>query len=443
MRKSILFLSILFALECYSQNAEQDAPIEVYSTTLFLQTENLKKKPFYRRNILRSKKYNTCEFNKTVNFAVGIDKKNQVTLFIDEKNSSAKPIIQTIDKSSFTYETIKDFFDSTLERFANQEWLNTCVYNFVNRFSRHLVDSVDFETIKVTAMNAVKAPTVLATFPVGAIAGGTYTVTRADASLTSGGTMFLPQNFTIKVADDVDRINWYFDKIIFEEGATIDLSRQVTIPKPPKAANGRSALSCQGSWQDCCGQDGESGKNGEQGQSGQKGVNGTNLVLQTHFIPASGNLWIKTDGSKGGDGGDGGDGGRGNWGNCGFLGIAGKDGGNGGHGGDGAPGGDGGNTSSVTFELLAPNSNIVVRRYPVQTSLNCNPSSRPPSAAGNTGVVAIYGSPGCGGQGGIGGNGGERGHGCNCGWGRADAHDGYNGVTKGRAPDGRIGLGNQ
>ena len=267
------------------------------------------------------------------------------------------------------------------------------------------------------------------TFPDGAVPGGTYTVTRADAALQSGGVLFIPDNFTINVAPDVDQINWQFDRIEFGKGATFDLSRQKTNLKPAKAAAGSSTLKCFKSDQECdhTVNNISDGGNGGRGAAGQVGLDGTVLALRVHSLPSSGSLWVRTDGGQGGPGGDGGDGGRGDWGNC--SGVFFHRGGNGGNGGDAGQGGHGGNSGVVRVEVFDPQSGQVQSAVLSSCSGNFGPATRPPSANGDTGTIVVFGNPGIGGPNGISGLGAERGHGINCGFGRSDAHDGSNGAS--------------
>ena len=285
----LTFLSFFTSLFCLGQNRQNanQAPKKIFTSTLTLTTEAVKKKPYYKYKFYRSKKYNECKSDLLAKFSVGYDNDKKVILFIDDLKSNSKPIFQTFEKSSFKYETIRDFLDSTLELFAKQEYLNTCVYNYINSFSHYLVRTVDFEKIgqastTTTSADLNSSENIVATFPLGAVPNGTYTITRADATISGNVVMYLPQNFTLKVSPDVENISWFFDKIILEEGATLDLSRQLVLNKPPTTNNGKDAITCFTGDRECCGGPGygDSGGDGQPGKKGENGLNGTNLTLR-------------------------------------------------------------------------------------------------------------------------------------------------------------------
>lgn len=275
----------------------------------------------------------------------------------------------------------------------------------------------------------VRRLVLTSTFPAGATPGGTYTVTRANATIASGGVLFLPDKFTINVASDVDQINWQFDKIQFGNGATFDLSREGLKQKPAKAANGSSTLTCFKSPHECdrTVDDISDGGKGGNGVTGQLGINGTVLTLRVHSLPSSGSLWVKTDGGQGGPGGDGGNGGRGDWANS--SGVHFHRGGNGGDGGNAGQGGYGGNSGVVRIEILDPQSNQVEREILSSCSGGFGPTTnRPPNTEGDAaGAMIVFGNPGLGGANGDPGAGAERGHGVPVNFAMSPPHDGVDG----------------
>ncbi len=105
--------------------------------------------------------------------------------------------------------------------------------------------------------------------------------------------------------------------------------------------NGKRGLSYTGSAKDC-----RSGSHGGNGKGGTSGRNGINIKIKTAFI-SLGNLYISTNGGKGGNGGNGGNGQQGGkikWEN-GFKKCGGGHGGNAGYGGNAGKSGNGGNVN--------------------------------------------------------------------------------------------------
>jgi hypothetical protein len=222
-----------------------------------------------------------------------------------------------------------------------------------------------------------------------------YVIQPGDAKITME-KLHIPSGVTLKAAPGVTTIEWYVETIVFGPTATIDLS--TASGKPGKASNGPLPPGQAG----YC----TKGAGGGNGQAGAGGPAGASLTLRdVRNIENQGSLWIKTDGGPGGDGGDGGRGQQGGGPDHRFL--HGCDAEIGGPGGNGGGGGAGGPTSpiKIVFRTHHPNPHFISG-----CSQTCDPSTRPPGASGNSGVVAIWGSPGCGGTGGaagIGGAGGE------------------------------------
>jgi hypothetical protein len=285
-------------------------------------------------------------------------------------------------------------------------------------------------------------------------------LTVADADICNGGTLYLPKNFTIYVDANVQSINWKFSKVIFEEGATIDLSqRQIAYTKPTTPPPNNNPFYSRNCPPDNCADVietqtingrtirnvGENGKKGRDGKDGDNGADGKYFSLVTYFLSNTGNLWIRTDGSNGQDGGDGGDGGYGARGSCNGTLSHGIDGGVGGDGGFGGKGGKGGSTSLAMLQFLDV-SNTPIKVYSSIDGDNCNPSTRPnPLNGNNSGLIVISGNPGCGGIGGIGGKAGDYGHGCMCGCASTNtSNDGRHEAAKShdmeRMPNGKNGL---
>lgn len=445
MKKQILFL-LFICLTASSFSQTSLRPVKIIDTTFNYTQTILKQKPFYHKGFLRGRHYNHCGLEMTVRLGIGLLNDKQIILTSNDLLGNSKPITLTTDKDKFNSNLINQFLDSSIMLFSKQNYLDNCVKNFNNYNSESIFKSIDL----VKTSSKASQTTLFTTFPFGAVAGGTYTITRADASISSGGTLYLPVNFTINVAPDVDKVDWYFDKIQFDEGATIDLSRIITFPNPVKATDGTNMRDCNESVNSCCfGDRGDnrplqSGGDGQPSHNGVNGKDGTILILSTHYIPSSGNLWIRTDGAKGEDGGSGGNGGNGNWGNC--DGGNYHNGGSGGKGGDAGNGGNGGNTSVINFRLLDPQTGQVVRDFKGSCSNSTTPSTRPSSASGSTGVIAVYGNPGAKGLKGNPGIGGERGHSCpNCGLlGRQDTDgaEGVNGTNGTNGHDGTCNTGN-
>jgi len=211
------------------------------------------------------------------------------------------------------------------------------------------------------------------------------------------GTLYLPKGFTLRFDQRIKSVNWSVNNVVFDDGATIDLS--ASDPKPPRAHDGASRTGQQGY---CTPGDG-----GDPGGDGVDGTPGIDLTI-TNVGPltSSGTLWIKTDGGPGGDGGNGGNGQTGggprstgeglfHGGSCGGAG--------GGPGGRGGKGGAGGRPGKVTILFAVPGA--VPPTNEVATV--CGPTTRPTMMP--AGSMIIAGAAGCGGQ--SGNNGRSGGHG--------------------------------
>lgn len=270
-----------------------------------------------------------------------------------------------------------------------------------------------------------------ASWPDNPQSGDTLVIGAGSQNLFADNVV-LPDNFIIKFAPEVTKVNWRFNRFSFGENCTIDLSATQEQPsKPSKAAGGGG----QPSW-------GQTGSGGGGGTAGTPGKAGVELNLNVGQVDGRGSLWIKADGGPGGDGGDGGDGGLGGGWSCGRQGEPWTNGGQGGNGGPGGPGGQGGDTAKVTLTVVNFQSLAQVQ-FSDQW-----PSIRPDIATGNDGRIAVWGASGPGGLSGQGGAGGPGGDGPpsrrkDCGVFTPDVHGGpYGGYgsTHGRAPSGnRIG----
>ncbi len=226
-------------------------------------------------------------------------------------------------------------------------------------------------------------------FPVIQPGQTSYTISPAEASGLVINTLYLPDGFTLKVDPSVKSVDWIVDKIVIGVGATIDLSAPQT--KPARAPNG-VAPPPQASW--CA-----TGATGAAGDKGVAGLSGVKLTIHNvGSIDNHGSLWIKSDGGPGGDGGNGGNGQQGGGrrsvvgGGGPFFHGGGCNAAGGGAGGAGGSAGAGGQTSIVTISFqnagAAPITNGGV-------SAQCGPSQRPASVQGATGVIVIWGAPGC------------------------------------------------
>ena len=226
----------------------------------------------------------------------------------------------------------------------------------------------------------------------------TYRITPADANLIID-RLYLPKGFRLYTAPDVMDVDWSVKTIAFEEDVTIDLSANPS--SPPRGSNGAPPPPQAG----YC----TTGGGGAPGGNGGAGRRGVDMMLRNvQTIEQGGSLWIQTDGARGGDGGNGGDGqmggGHRSVGAGLFHGGA-CDGADGGNGGRAGAGGAGGRTGHVTILLLAPGATIPSN----DVAAACGPTTRPPQATGNTGVISIYGGSGCDGASGQPGNHGGHG----------------------------------
>ncbi|WP_147319927.1 hypothetical protein [Chitinophaga silvisoli] len=401
----------------------------------------------------------------------GRSQNDSVEVTVDAIKGVGLPIRTTIARDANISQSLVALLDGAVKSFTRRS-CDQCVENFIDYYSKcigHNCDSnlfvhyptrkeikqnIDTSSYSFVIDNKTSAERSFAIFPENASAGGTYFVRQGEQSIAHGGTLYLPDNFTLKIDPAIRELQWTFDRILFGKGATIDLSHhELEKPKPatpvPKfrswyrrscpsgstsvieTVNGISGV-------------GSNGENGDSGIAGEDGISGTTLHLVSFYLPSKGNLWIRIDGSRGQDGGDGGNGGAGAWGHCESC-THGIDGGDGGNGGVGGTGGSGGNTASAFIELLDLEYNPI-RVYTPSSVQSCSASQRPAELSDDDGQIILYGTPGCNGKGGIGGVGGERGHGCNCG--RlcpAQSHDGRNGVSYNAisAQDGKAGnIGN-
>jgi len=246
--------------------------------------------------------------------------------------------------------------------------------------------------------------------------GTTVTITQADAHLTMP-VLCIPDGVTLKVAPDVSAVEWTVGKMIFGVNVTIDLASGAA-----KAARGGDGGPPPGQAGYCT-----LGQGGAGGGGGSTGASGVSLTIKDlESISDQGSLWIRTDGAVGGDGGNGGQGQQG--GGHRKSGIGGHcNARDGGPGGSGGPGGPGGATSPIKLTLRADQHDLPHNPLIAGCATTCTPSARPPSATGNTGVIAVWGAPGCGGNGGSGGPGGLEGD-------RGESIPGGNGGAGGAGP---------
>lgn len=234
-------------------------------------------------------------------------------------------------------------------------------------------------------------------FPPGAIAGGNYLVTEADVTIAVPH-LLLPDRFTITLDPNVRALSWIVGTLEFGEDCTFDLSAyQTPLPKAPPGGRppGQPGY-------------GEKGRAGRDGRDGSVGAAGRALDLTIGRVVEGGSFWIRTDGAPGQEGGNGGRGGIGGGSACWRPDWNGAtDGGKGGNGGTGGDGGRGGDTSKIILRL-ASDIDRIPQAPPADTD-QVAPSTRPPSATGDTGVIVIWGAPGSGGAPGTGGPGGKGG----------------------------------
>lgn len=418
MRIKFVFLSFFFSAFLSAQEYKR-----LIDSVLVLEID-----PSYNPPKVEPKGYVDPTFEMQLQYSVGVSEEYPDSLIVvidDILSKTSKPEISMVKRSAFTQRGMNNTITQYIKSHTNITRLRNYYTNRISNFVRKLY--TEFNRMKVLSTSDLEQ--LFATFPLGASPGGTYLVKRENATIGSGGTIYLPRDFKIIVEKDVDNIDWFFRKVIFDEGATIDLNRSTPYPK---AGNGSHAVG-QPDY-------GQTGYSGENGVSGRSGLPGTNLELRTYTIPETGNLWIRTDGAPGQDGGDGGNGAIGGGDKCGAAVAAGRiHGGPGGDGGDGGNGGHGGATSKVVFSIIDPTTGSTVKVLPVACANTCGSSSRPGAASGDNGVIVIWGAPGCGGQGGKGGAGGPGHPGRDCGFGRADTHAGSAGkagASPGRAQEG-------
>jgi hypothetical protein len=243
----------------------------------------------------------------------------------------------------------------------------------------------------------------MASWPLSAVVGGTYTVPPSEAIL-SATEIVLPDNFVIKFDPSIRQISWSADRFSYGRNCLIDLSA----PSGKPAAGPGGANRGQPSW----------GQRGAIGGSGQDGPHGLDSIAMSFIINqidgSAGSLWIRCDGEPGGDGGPGGKGGNGGGSACGTGGggqhTNAGDGGNGGRGGNG---GTGGSTAQVSIRIASVTGGLI-------RTAGQSPSwpSPPPSGFPETlGTMFVFGAPGPAGAGGHGGAPGEGQPGRDCHWG--------------------------
>lgn len=230
-------------------------------------------------------------------------------------------------------------------------------------------------------------------WPAGAADGGACLVGRTEAVLNEPGLrIVLPDGFRVVVAADVPRIDWSADQLSFGKDATLDVSAiPAALPKPttPPAPGGQPSYF-------------QPGRPGAEGGVGVNGADGRDVRIVVNKVAAGGSLWIRTDGAPGGPGGAGGPGGLAGGTRCE---SPSRHGANGGTGGTGGAGGRGGRTATVTIIDKSLPAGFVKKPVAGPAEGTCGPSSRPPSATGDAGII-VWGNPGCGGPGGEGGAGG-------------------------------------
>jgi hypothetical protein len=222
-----------------------------------------------------------------------------------------------------------------------------------------------------------------------------YIVTRAE-SIGLFPHIHIPADHAIRLADDVDQVDWQIGLLDFGQNATLDLSYEQylppielpprppvpTPPKPPAIPGPAAEM--------------HYGQKGRTGLIGNSGRPSRSCTLTIDTIGTTGALWIVTDGEDGWSGGPGGDGQDGGNGKC--LAPANNRAGRGGEGGTGGQGGHGSSTSLVAVVLASLAPGTVVRPVPGPTG--CGRASRPSTAIGNNGLFAAWGGRGCGGPGG-------------------------------------------
>lgn len=245
----------------------------------------------------------------------------------------------------------------------------------------------------------------------------------SDLEIREGDVYFvelvLNEGSTVGFHPELKSVKLKVDKLTLNGRATIDLTPRVpdaATPAPKTNAPPQSAYTLPGT-------------DGSAGDAGRNMPSGISLSLRIMNVPtasATGSLWIRSDGKRGGNGGDGGPGGMGGGTvrhplSCG-------DGGFGGSGGAGGLGGRGGDSASVAVRI-GPEGNFV--DLTANQAPGFAPSARPPDLPGK---VAVWGAPGAGGTGGRGGKGGAGGGPpISCGFPRGDAKVGAPG------PDGAPG----
>lgn len=376
-------------------------PIKLIDTILYLKGSAPRpKKP---GNALSAKKTNNAEAPVKIRFSIGIDGYNTY-LVADLQKKNIKPSIQKYPDSLITDSKINFFLDSTIGALSIDE--DDEMSDLISDFSTNVFKNMPSNRKAVVWSQANFLTSV---FPAGAVPGGTFVVTKFWSNLTAGGTMYLPKNFTVVVDSDVDTIFWHFANLIFEDGATIDLSRRYTKVKPPRGKDGGSRCnSCN------CTVDIQDGFPGDPGIHGTNGKNAASLTMQVDQLSTSGNLWIRADGDDGGDGGDGANGGNGGSGN--------RDGdhyhrpGQGGNGGLGGPGGDAGAVARISFKKAGFPQEILRPKITCDCSPKSLPSVRPAELGGTDfGLVVASGINGCPGKGGMSGVKGNSGNDCDTG----------------------------
>jgi Caspase domain len=243
---------------------------------------------------------------------------------------------------------------------------------------------------------AATLPVLEASWPPGAVEGGSYVVLPEDANRNIE-YFKLPENFTLLFDPSVTEVNWRVHRLQFGKSATIDVSApKTTIPPAPAGLDALQGLD-----------PGSNGRDGGPGAQGVQGPNGIGLHVEVDTLVPRGNLWIRTDGAQGGSGGRGGNGQMGGGTSCGSIGTSHVDGGHGGNGGPGGRGGNGGSTSEVQLIVrsVLGETQGIENRYvagPI-CSAACGRSVRPKDLVGDDGKILVYGQPGCGGPGGFGG----------------------------------------
>jgi hypothetical protein len=245
---------------------------------------------------------------------------------------------------------------------------------------------------------------------------GQYTITVDVAKGLSVDTLSLPDNFILKVAPGVTEVEWWVTHIVVGANVTIDLSVPqqyiqwktifknpdgspyqpiFPIPAGPPGTRGADTL---GQAEYC-----QPGAGGGAGGKGSDGLNGVSFTLHNVKSMSVESLWINTSGGAGSSGGQGGHGQTGGghrsqWVPGSLHSCDAADGGPGGAGGAGGKGGD-----SATVALIDSQVKFPAPNCPAECTA---PASRPPSAKGNSKIIVIYGTVGCGGNGGLGGSGG-------------------------------------